>query len=89
MDEVSNTYGHSYYYYDELNSYLPRVLGVIPEETRVEECLKELELDLLIMHKENRYYLKEMYEAETLIVKRLRMLNNNKERVEKKLDDNL
>lgn len=89
MDEVSNTYGHSYYFYDELVSYLPRVLGVIPEEIKVEECLKELELDLLIMHKENRYYLKEMYEAETLIVKRLRMLNNNKERVEKKLDDNL
>lgn len=89
MDEVSNTFGHSYYYYDELVGYLPRVLGVMVQEEIIMDCLKKLEVDSKIVHKEDRYYLKEMYEAETLIVKRFRMLNNNKEIVDKKLDDKI
>ena len=89
MEEVSNTYGHSYYFYEEFLSYLPRVLGIIPSETQVIEALNALEVDLKIVVKEDRYYLKEMYEAETYIVKRFRMLNSNKEQVNKKLDQAL
>ena len=33
-------------------------------------------LDLMIINKEERYYLKEMWEAETLIVKRFRLLSH-------------
>jgi len=89
MEEVSNTFGHCYYYIDELKGYLPRVLGIIPEENQIIECLNSLELDLKVIHKEDRYYLKEMYDAETLIVKRFRMLNNNKEQTNKKLEETI
>ena len=87
MEEVSNTFGHSYYSYSEIASYVLRVLGTSIEEEEYQQALKELELDLKIIHKEDRYYLKEMYEAETLIVKRFRMLNKNKDLVIKDLDN--
>ena len=86
MNEVSNTYGHSYYSYLEIAKYLYRVLGISIDEDTYMSCLKELETDLDIIHKEDRYYLKDMYEAETLIVKRFRRLNSNKEKDSKKLD---
>ncbi len=78
MDEVSSTYGHCYYYCEEIQSLLPRVIGVNCSLEIFNEALNELIIDLKIIHKENRYYLKEMYEAETLIVKRFRLLNSNK-----------
>ncbi len=89
MEEVSNTYGHSYYYYEEICNYLPRVLGIVPEEKNIIKCLNELEKDILIVNVEEKYYLKEMYNAETLIVKRLRLLNSNKEQSSKKLDETI
>ena len=89
MNEISNTFGHSYYSYEEISSYLPRVLNVKIDEKLYIDCLKELELDLKIIHKENRYYLTDMYDAECLIVKRFRRLNSNKETVNKKLNDTI
>ena len=89
MNEVSNTFGHSYYSYLEIAKYLPRVLGISIEEEIYKSCLEELEIDLDIIHKEDRYYLKDMYEAETLIVKRFRRLNSNKEKESKKLDSTI
>ena len=89
MNEVSNTYGHSYYSYIEIAKYLPRVLGISIDEDTYNSCLKELEVDLDIVHKEDRYYLKDMYEAETLIVKRFRRLNSSKEKESKKLDSTI
>lgn len=86
MDEVSNTYGHCYYYVDELAALLPRVLGVRIDDDKFYEALKILEADLKIIVKEDRYYLREMYEAETMIVKRFRMLNSKKEIVDKRLN---
>ena len=89
MNEVSNTYGHCYYYYEELKQLLPRVIGINISEDTLIDALKNLELDLKIIVKEEKYYLKEMYEAETLIVKRFRMLNSNKEKNSKKLDSTI
>lgn len=89
MEEVSNTIGHSFYSYEEIATYLPRVLGIEIQEEKYIECLEELEKDIRIIHKEDRYYLKEMYEAETLIVKRFRRLNSNKEIIDKKLDNKI
>ncbi len=86
MDEVSNTYGHSYYFREELLNYLPRVLGVNISDELFDECINNLVDDLKIIIKEDRFYLREMYEAETLIVKRFRLLNSNKEVVDKRLD---
>ena len=89
MNEVSNTYGHSYYSYLEIAKYLPRVLGISINEDTYKECLEELSNDLEIIIKDDRYYLKDMYEAETLIVKRFRRLNSNKEIISKKLDETI
>lgn len=89
MEEVSNTYGHSYYYFEELVNLLPRVLGISISEDNVITYLNELETDLMIVVKEDKYYLKEMYEAECLIVKRFRRLNRNPERKSKKLEETI
>lgn len=87
MDELSNIYGHSYYYYDEISSYLIRVLGINISEERYIEALKELQKDVKIINKEERYYKKDMYDAETTIVKRVRLLNSNKAQPDDKLDE--
>lgn len=86
MDEVSNTYGYSYYFREELLNYLPRVLGVNISNELFDECINKLVDDLKIIIKEDRFYLREMYESETLIVKRFRLLNSNKEIIDKRLD---
>ena len=87
MEEVSNTYGHCYYFEEELTTYLRRVLGFNPSLEKMKKCLQELELDLKIVHKEDRYYQKEMFDAETFIVKRFRLLNHQKEKTSKKIDE--
>ena len=89
MDEVSNTFGHCYYSCDELFNYLPRVLGCIIDIDLFKTYLKELEKDVRIIIKNEKIYLREMWEAETLIVKRFRLLNSNKEIIDKKLDEKI
>ena len=89
MNEISNTYGHSYYFKDELAFYLPRVLGVNISSEKLDFALQTLDQNLEIVIKEERYYLKEMYEAETLIVKRFRMLNHEEPLKEKSLDEHI
>lgn len=79
MEEVSNTYGHSYYFREEISLFLPRVLGCRVKDEVIDSILKEMEIDLKIVVKEDKYYLKEMYDAECFIVKRFRLLNSNKE----------
>ena len=86
MDEVSNAYGDSYYFKKDLAILIPRVLGVHIDEDIFDNSIKELELDLDIVIKSDRYYLRDMYDAECNIVKRLRMLNNNKEIIDKNID---
>ena len=89
LEEISNTYGDCYYSLEEIKRYLPRVLGVEISEDKLDKCIKELELDSKLVIKDDKYYLKDMYDAEILIVKRFRMLNNNKEIIDKKLDSKI
>lgn len=86
MGEISNLYGHSYYYKEELTSLLPRILKVSIPEEYFTRAIEELETDLLIVKKESKYYLREMYEAECLIVKRLRLLASNKPKTDKNIN---
>ena len=86
MNEVSNTFGHSYYYKEELSSYLPRVLGINIDEELFNNAINELSSNLKIIIKDEKIYLREMYEDECLIVKRFRMLNSNRENTDKRLD---
>ncbi len=89
MNEVSDAYGHSYYYKEELSSLLPRVIGVNISNEKIEEALKNLEKNLLIIVKEEKYYLKEMYESESLIVKRFRLLSHEKDLITKDIDNKI
>lgn len=86
MNEVSNTFGHSYYYKEELSTLLPRVLGINIEEELFDNSLNELSSSLKIIIKDEKIYLRQMYEDECLIVKRFRMLNSNCEDTDKRLD---
>lgn len=86
MEEVSNTFGHCYYGYNEISMYLPRVLGCNISDELVDNTLKELVKDSKIVIKADRLYLKDMYDAECLIVKRFRLLNSNKEVKSTKID---
>lgn len=89
MNELSNAYGHSYYFKEETASYLQRVLGVNITEELFLSSLENLEKNLLIVKREDRYYLKEMYESETLITKRFRMLSREEDIVIKDIDSKI
>ena len=89
MEEVSNTYGHSYFYYDEIFQYLPRVLLISISDEAYKKAMESLIVDLMVVNKEDRYYLKEMWEAETLIVKRFRLLAHKEDEDFKNLEDKL
>lgn len=89
MNEISNAYGHSYYFKEEIFNYLPRVLGVNITLDEYETALTNLSTNLQIIIKDDHYYLKEMYEAETLIVKRFRMLSHEADLKEKNLDNTI
>lgn len=89
MEEVSNTYGHSYFYYDEIFQYLPRVLLISISDEVYKKAMGSLIVDLMIVNKEDRYYLKDMWEAETLIVKRFRLLAHKEDEDFKNLEDKL
>lgn len=89
MTEVSNTYGHSYYYKEELMSLLPRVLGVEISHTEFDKAIEDLLIDIRVVIKDEKYYLKDMYDSETLIVKRLRLLENNPINTDKYLEDKI
>lgn len=89
MEEVSNTYGHSYFYYDEIFQYLPRVLLISISDEVYKKAMESLIVDLMVVNKEDRYYLKDMWEAETLIVKRFRLLAHKEDEYFKNLEDKL
>ncbi len=86
MSEVSNAYGHSYYYEEELKGYLPRVLGLDITEEEFNIAINELIKDMAIVRNADRYYLKEMYEAEKLIVNRFSFLMKQKDEEFKDFD---
>ena len=89
MEEVSNTYGHSYFYYDEIFQYLPRVLLISISDEVYRKAMESLIVDIMVVNKEDRYYLKDMWEAETLIVKRFRLLAHKEDEDFKNLEDKL
>ncbi len=86
MDEVSNLYGHCYYKKDELLTTLPKILSSSVDEELFDKIINELQLDLDVVVKEDKYYLTKMYEAETLIVKRFRLLANTPDLKKKNID---
>ena len=87
MEEVSNAYGHSYFYYNEVFNYLPRVLLVSISDEVYKKAMESLIVDLKVIQKEEKYYLRDMYDAECFIVKRFRLLAHKEEESFKNLED--
>lgn len=86
MNELTITFGHSYYFLEELVMYLKRLIKENIEEDIFKESINSLEKDLLIVVDDDKYYLKDMYEAEHLIVRRLKVLSHTESTTYKKID---
>ena len=89
INEICNLYGHSYVFKEELIMYLPKVLGTTITEEQFIDSIKELVIDTELEIREEKIYLSNMYHAETYIVKRLRSLSNNEEKIDKKLEERI
>ncbi len=89
MNELSNTYGHSYFYKEEIYSYIYRVLGINISEDLYNKCLENLEIDLKIIRKDDKYYLFNMYEAEKIISERFTLLSHEKDNKCDDIDDRI
>ena len=86
FNEVINSIGDSYLTYNEVASYLKRVLLSSIEKELFDECLKELLEESKLVYEEEKFYLTKMYYAEKNIAKRFVYLNNQKMVKEKNLD---
>lgn len=86
FNEVINNIGDTYLLYNEIYSYLNRVILSTVEFDFFEECINELIEEELIILDSDKYYLKKMFDAETNIAKRFVYLNNQKEDKIKNLD---
>ncbi|MDD6224221.1 MAG: ATP-dependent RecD-like DNA helicase [bacterium] len=84
--EVQNLYGHSYLEKEEIFSYTIRALGNSITKEVFDISLQNLIDDMKVICDQDRYYLKEMYEAEENIAKRIGYLTRKEDCVFKKLD---
>lgn len=89
IDEVCNLYGHSYLQVEEIWEYMVRALGNKVAESEFNQALQNLELDLKIIKKEEKYYLTKMYEAEQNITKRCGYLMRTSDHLDKKLESTI
>ena len=89
MKEISNQYGHCYYYEKELYSILIKVLSVNISDDYYRESLTSLINDSKVVLIDDKYYLKELYDAECMIVKRFRLLNSVVNKSSKKIDSSI
>ncbi len=77
--ELSNAIGHTYFYKEEIYTYLIKVLKIsIPLDVYLKR-LEYLEKDLKIKRLDDKYYAMELFEAEEFIAKRLTLLSHEKE----------
>ena len=87
MRELSNSYGHTYFYKEEIYSYLSRVLQTTITYENFEERLTFLEKNLKIVKLDDKYYTRQLYEAEELITKRLLLLAHKKKKEVKNIEE--
>ena len=85
--ELINNLGHSAFYKKELKPYIDKVLGTKISEEEFNDALEELLNQNELVLLDELYYLKDMYEAETNIVKRINILIHKKDNVIKDIDD--
>ena len=74
IGEVCNTVGHCYLHIEEIYNYTKKCLGLMISEELFIEAINALIIELKIVKEEEKYYLREMFDAEDLIVKRIKYL---------------
>lgn len=87
--EVCNTLGHSYLTKEELLNYTKRALGIISSDDIFIIPLENLLRDMKIILEDDKYYLKNMYDAETNIVRRICYLTRKEDNINKNLENNI
>lgn len=85
IKEICNVVGHSYLSKEMILHNLFKVIGNRTNE-EFEEALKEVIVEEKIIQEEDKFYLKDMYEAECNIAYRLAYLQKKEEKIDKKLD---
>ena len=86
LRELTNVSGNTYFYLEEIRPYFIRVMGKsVSDELLLESINNLIALELIVV-KEDKIYLKEYYDAEIFIARRLRLLAHEKEEVIKKYE---
>ena len=79
MEELCNTIGHCYLHIDMIYKYTVMCLGNNISQEFFIECLNSLILDIKVIKSDEKYYLRNMWDAEENIVNRITSLNNKKD----------
>ena len=86
MRELTNTVGHTYFLQEEIIPFLSRVLKKELEKEKYQEAFLALEKEERLVNRSEKWYLKEYYDAEIFIARRLRMLAHTKKKELKKIN---
>ena len=86
LEEVCNLYGHSYLLEEEIASYTIRILENEIAVSRFQDALTNLEKEVKLIRREEKYYLTKMYEAEQNITKRCGYLMRLTDQQDKNLE---
>ncbi len=86
IKEINNSVGDTYLYCSEIKKFLNKALGINLDEDIFDDNLLFLIEEGRVINNDERYYLKEMYEAEMNISKRMVYLNNKKDLINKKIN---
>lgn len=89
MRELSNNFGHSYFLKEEIYSFLEKVLQIKISIDKFNERLIDLEKNFKIVKLEDKYYTRELYDAEICIAQRLTLLSHKKDNPVKDLDSKI
>ena len=87
LRELTNKLSHTYYYLEEIIPYINKVLNSEVSDKLMLDSINSLISDELLVVKNSKIYLKEYYDAEIFIARRLRLLAHTKEEKIKNYDD--
>lgn len=87
MNELTNNYGHSYYFIHELLPFVEKALHLDLDKEYINNCLDSLIKKGLVVKKEDYYYLATIYNDEVYIVNRLNLLMHIKDNLVKNIDE--
>lgn len=89
MRTLSDNYGHTYFYMEDILKYMPKVLSISVTEDMFNNALSKLKDEDKVEIYKDRIYEKEMFDSECYIVNRLNILEHEKDKKIKNIDDSL